>query len=441
MSRLLTPRQRALMGSAIIAMVTSQLQSCGSNSSSHGTQGNSSGGSVTADTGGTGGIDTTNTDGGTADGGNTATGGLDTAGGGESATGGDSATGGIQASGGTDAGSAEQYTVALFQSSEAQASDITQQEITTMVTEAVAQAGGLDFIQDGMTVVLKPNLLTHLAACWSGTATLSPTANGVDADWRITKAVADLVRAKDPTGKILVMEGSNRNTTAAFAALGYNSDNFGSSVDEFVALEGTSCADRSQTDLVQKPGKSGALYWINQRYFEADILISIGVLKSHSSAGITGCVKNLGIGSTPNAMYSVSTNATDCTRNYSTTGVSSYIDHSFAGLGDFVSDFYSVKPPDFAVMDGLQGLQNGPCSTSAADRKNMRVILASKNAVALDTVQAAVMNCNGSMVPYLTRLESWGMGTTDMSKITVVGNMQVADVRQSFTGAAGNVCN
>jgi hypothetical protein len=51
------------------------------------------------------------------------------------------------------------------------------------------------------------------------------------------------------------------------------------------------------------------------------------------------------------------------------------------------------------------------------------------------------MNCTGSKVPYLTRLEGWGLGTTDLTKITIVGNKQIADVRQSFSGAAGNVCN
>ena len=71
----------------------------------------------------------------------------------------------------------------------------------------------------------------------------------------------------------------------------------------------------------------------------------------------------------------------------------------------------------------------------------MRLILAAKNAVALDTVQAAVMNCTGSKVPYLAKLEDWGMGTTDLSKISVVGNKTIADVQQSFTGAAGGVCD
>ena len=437
MSSLLQPGQRAFLGIALLAIASSQIQSCGGGNPTLVPDVGASGGSGGVSFGGTEGmLDTGGTDGtGAASGGDTPF-----SGGSESFT--DIATGGSSSSRassggtvGTGGASNEAYVVALVQSIKAQASDISQDDINSMVTNAVTQAGGLDFIHDGMTVVLKPNLLTHLSSCWGGTATLPPTVNGITTDWRVTKAVADLVRAKDPTGKILVMEGSNRNTTTAFGALGYTIANFGTSVDEFVALEGSSCSSRSQTGLVQKPGKSGEQYWINQRYFEADILISIAALKTHGSAGTTGCVKNVGIGSTPNAMYSTSTTASDCSRSMT------LIDHSFAGLGNFVSDFYSVRPPDFAIMDGLQGLQNGPCSQNAADKKNMRLILAAKNAVALDTVEAAVMNCTGSKVPYLTRLEGWELGTTDLAKIKVVGNRQIADVQQSFSGAAGNVCN
>jgi uncharacterized protein (DUF362 family) len=57
--------------------------------------------------------------------------------------------------------------VALIQSSKTQAADITQDDVKTMVTDAVTQVGGFDFIQDGQTVVLKPNLLTPYASCWA----------------------------------------------------------------------------------------------------------------------------------------------------------------------------------------------------------------------------------------------------------------------------------
>lgn len=486
MKALLTPRQRAFLATAGLALLSAQVPSCdGSSQPSSGghdsiggagagqsstnvvasggtlvtggtsTAGGSSTVSATGASSGTGGtslsVDTlsstirssggTQTTERTAIGGNESMGGsANHVGGADTSSGGMNSTGG--ATGGTSAaGSSTDYVVSLIQSSRANASEITQDDIVSMVTEAVTRAGGLDFIRDGMTVVLKPNLLTPLQQCWFGSANNPATVNGVTTDWRVVKAVADLVRQKNPAGKILVMEGSARSTTAAFTAMGYTSSNFGASVDEFIALEGTACGSKDSTGLVQKTGKSGAQYWINQRYFEADVLISIPTLKTHSQAGITGAVKNLGIGSTPAAKYSASTSSADCGRNQSSPGVSSYIEHTLSGLGNFVSDFYSVRPPDFAVMDGLQGLQNGPCSSSSADRMNMRLVLASKNAVALDTVQSAVMNCTASKVPYLTKLEGWGLGTTDIGKISVVGNKQIADVKKSFKGGASGVCN
>ena len=466
MSALLGSAQRAFLTAALLAIVASQIQSCGV-ASSFGPEEASNGGTSSTSSGGTSSVGMGGNDaaggslevGGTTTGGGVATGGVSTGGnatagapakGGALPGGGNVSTGGTIASGGTapaptsgasTGGSSNgQYIVAMVQSTKAQATDITQDDIEAMVTDAVTEAGGLDFIKDGQTVVLKPNLVTPYVACWSAGAALSTTVNGVTTDWRVTRAVADLVRAKNPTGKILVMEGSNRNTTTAFSLLGYTSDNFGTSVDEFIALEGTSCANHGvdyQMGLVQKPAIGGKLYWVNQRYFEADVIISIGALKTHGQAGTTGCVKNLGIGATPNTQYSVSTSAADCSRNMSQSAAASFIDHSQPGLGQFVRDFYSVRPADFAILDGLQGLQNGPCTANApaSDKMNMRLILASRNAVALDTIEALVMGCDPKNVLYLTKLEADGLGTTDTAKITVVGK-QVADVLKHFAGPA-----
>ncbi len=399
MAALLGPRKRAFVIGAAALMALSQVQSCTDAETPN------------PGSGGTAAVGGSRANGGTASGG--------------------------RASGGSPTGGSGsgQYVVAMVQSAKAQASDLTQDDIKTMVTDAVTQAGGLGFIQDGQTVVLKPNLLTPYASCWGNSgAALPTTVNGVTTDWRVTKAVADLVRARNPSGKILVMEGSNRNTTTAYSLLGYTPANFGSSVDEFVALEGSSCTDRSTTGLVQKAGVSGKQYWVNQRYLQADVVISIGALKTHGSAGITGCVKNLGIGATPNSQYSVSTNAADCSRNQSQSGAASYVDHSRTGLAQFIRDYYSIRPADFAVMDGLQGMQNGPCSTTASDKMNMRLILASKNAVALDAIQALVMGCTPGNVDHLKLLANDGLGTTDSTKITVVGNQTVTNVVKEFRG-------
>jgi uncharacterized protein (DUF362 family) len=328
------------------------------------------------------------------------------------------------------------YVVSMVQSAQAQASDISQSEVAELVTSAVSQAGGIDFIKDGQTVVLKPNLLS---------VSSEVTVNGITTDWRVVKAVADLVRAKNPSGKILVMEGSTGSTAQAYSALGYTFANFGASVDEFIAVEGTSCSDTSTSALVQRTALSGKTYWINSRYVNADAVISIPALKTHYTAGITGAVKNLGIGMTPVGLFSPGSNAAgNCTR----TQTSAYIDHTSAEtLGQFIRDYYGLRPADFAVMDGLQGLQHGPnpiwdssgTYTVAASKMNMRLIMAARNPVALDTIASLVMKCDPTKVPHLTKLEADGLGTTDASSITVVGK-QVSDVAKPFASAQTAIC-
>jgi uncharacterized protein (DUF362 family) len=278
------------------------------------------------------------------------------------------------------------------------------------------------------------------------------TVNGIATDWRVVKAVADLVRAKvGSTGKILVMEGSTMPTGTAYTMLGYTNTNI-SAVDEFVALEGSSCTDRTTTALVQKAGKSGTQYWVNKRYVEADVVISMPTMKTHSAAGITGGVKNLGIGTTPMGQFSQADGGTtsDCTRGQ-TAGANS-IDHSTPEtLGSFIRDYYSIRPADFVVMDALQGIEHGPAPAFepkpgdagywdyASSKKNMRLILAGKNAVAVDTIEALVMKCDPKKVPHLTKLEADGLGTTDTAKIDVVGK-QVADVATPFAGKLTDIC-
>jgi uncharacterized protein (DUF362 family) len=326
----------------------------------------------------------------------------------------------------------------MLRSSKANATDLTVTDVADLVGSAVSQAGGLDFIKDGQTVVLKPNLPTFYVD--AGTTIASRTVSGTATDWRVVKAVADLVRAKNPTGKILVMEGSTLNTSVVFRLLGYNAENFGSSVDEFVAIEGTACDDTSTAALEKRGARSGKQYWVNSQYLAADVVISIPTMATDAWAGIGGAVENLGVGATPAGQYGNAENQDDCTR--------AKIDRSRPEVtGEFIRDYYSIRPADFVVMDGLQGLQHGPLPVwddsgtheYESSIMNMRLILAGRNAVAVDTIEAAVMRCNPKKVPYLTKLEADGIGTTDPTKITVVGK-QVTDVAKAFAGKQTDIC-
>lgn len=142
--------------------------------------------------------------------------------------------------------------VALIRSQKAKAEEISQREVRDMVRQAVALTGGFsDIIKDGQTVVIKPNLVSTRATTGTIGALsmpftdpykrnqVPPTVNGFTADWRIAKALAELVREVNPSGKLLVMECSGEGSVRkTFDVMGYTHENI-PGVDRFIAMDET----------------------------------------------------------------------------------------------------------------------------------------------------------------------------------------------------------
>lgn len=331
-------------------------------------------------------------------------------------------------------------TVAIVQSERPEAVDITEDEIRDMVREAVNRAGGFQgMIKDGQVVVLKPNLVYHkdyTLPGWQGRL-LPAEANGVTTDWRVTKAVVELVREYNPHGKVYVMEGSAVSSTKlVMAALKYTKE-FIPGVDEFIALEEDSGAwkDYNSPGLkkVNLPkGRYRKEFYVNKKYQSADVLISLPCLKNHWHAVVSGAIKNVGIGGTPANIYGISK------RNI---GRNNMVDHNSLSLHQWIHDFYLCRPVDFVIMDGIQGIQNGPTpcfdmsltTELKQDQMNMRMIIAGSDAVAVDTIEALLMGWDPLSVGYLKYLNEDGAGNIDPACITVVGN-PVATVRKDFKG-------
>ncbi len=333
--------------------------------------------------------------------------------------------------------------VGMAQSEEERAADIDIDEIRALVTEAVSQAGGLDdLIHDGDVVVLKPNL-TSSYDMTNDPQDLPQDVNGMTTDWRITQAVVEMVRALDPTGRVIILEGACNGTTQGnMDALGYTPEQI-QGVDDFVCLEDRSGGWREYdspllVDVVlpdgvglypdsQKVNRSPDFY-LNRLYYEADVVISLPVLKNHANAGMTGAVKNIGVGATPANIYGGS--PTDHRRYAGNT-----INHSRLRLQQWVHDYYLCRPADFAIMDGLQGSQYGAAGIGspnlAATQMNMRLILASRDAVALDAVACLVMGYDPEKIAYLVSINNDGGGCVDTSRIVVNGTDPVA-VRTRF---------
>jgi uncharacterized protein (DUF362 family) len=331
--------------------------------------------------------------------------------------------------------------VGIAQSSKAKARDLNFDDIKALVEEAVALAGGLNgIVKTGDTVVLKPNLVTGTDYCkpgWQGNP-LSAEVNGNCTDWRVVKATAQLVRAIiGPTGKIYVMEGSAQDTKAVMAALKYNKVSI-PEVDEFLAIETDSgkWQNKKSPGLVKVEYKDGLYrkeYFLNKKIYEANALICLPTLKNHWDAVVTGCIKNISIGAAPANIYGVSRN---------NNGRGNMINHSSNDFHKWIADFYSCRPADFAIMDALQGLENGPTPSYAqngltnisASQKNMRCILASKDGLALDTVETNIINWDMDTVNYLRYLTEAGkVGKGDTKNIVVLGK-KVDDIRSDFRG-------
>ncbi len=342
-------------------------------------------------------------------------------------------------------------TVALVQSRVRDASRFDYPEIRRVVREAVRLAGGLGgIVRDGHTVVLKPNIVaTRGNAGWTfldfdayrPALKIPKEVNGITTDYRVAKAVVELVREVNPSGRVYIMEGSAWGSTARnLELMGYDHRRI-PGVDRFISLDDTSrFSSVDSDDLVavdpgvrrryppsRMPHGTGGLYYLDRTYFEADALISIPVLKNHLYAGMSGGIKNVAIGATPPALYGKSRNRIARIRK---------IDHSWGPLQDWIHDYYLCRPVDFVVTDGLQGSQFGPRAqgTWRVDRArmNMRLVLAGRDAVAVDTVHSCIVGTDPEKVDHLRNLAAGGAGVTDTRRIHVRGNRRVDEVRRDF---------
>jgi uncharacterized protein (DUF362 family) len=371
--------------------------------------------------------------------------------------------------------STDYSTVSLVQStSTAQASNLTYAEILALTREAVKLAGGLGgIVKTGDTVVLKPNVIVTRYS-WGGGSVIPELVNGICTDRRVIQAVAEIVREiVGPTGRIILMEGSGSgSSTNNFANLGYTKQNF-VNVDDIIALEdeGTWVApgdasgstgyvtqvtldDFAYTAPISGGRYSNAagdyadyyrgdgVYYVNKKMLDADALICIPVVKQHWDAAVTGAIKNIAIGAAPPSVYGLGPGSA---------GRNGMVNHAAVdNFHGWIADYFSCLPADFVVMDGLQGLQRGPLPNGvsseallAQHQKNLRCILASKDSLAIDIVEANLMNWDYTTVPYFETLTAKG----EVSKngrviplrgnpqdIVVLGNVKLNDIRVDFEG-------
>ncbi|MDD5288091.1 MAG: DUF362 domain-containing protein [Dehalococcoidales bacterium] len=142
--------------------------------------------------------------------------------------------------------------------------------------------------------------------------------------------------------------------------------------------------------------------YVSRIVLEADVIINLPKFKTHSLVTFTGGVKN---------MYGIIP-----------AGLRRRFHGEYLRTEDFCQtlvDIFSVAKPQLTVMDGIIAMEGeGPGS---GQLRNMGLILASKDTVALDTVASRIIGLKPDDVLTTRYAGERGLGTNDLNKIAVAG--------------------
>ncbi len=307
-------------------------------------------------------------------------------------------------------------------------------EIELMIRQALQLSPGLqDLIKPGDTVVVKPNIVLDVAP---GT--------GMVTDVRVVRTVVRIAQELR-AGQVYIAEGSARYSSGdanrdrhvtghAFQIAGYDLD--GDMVDDVTGvplvdlnISGGTLDARDPNYVTPVNVAMGLIrkeYWLPNLVMEADVLISVPVLKNHYLAGTTLGMKNM-IGVAPNDIYHAPGQV--CEKKE--------LSHADIQLQQHIVDLNLARKPDYVVIDGLRGMTDGPIGSQIVDPP-MGLIIGGSDVVAVDTVGTLIMGYDPASVPYLQMGEQVNLGTTDSAWIEVVGE-SVAEVRRDFPAPYGEL--
>ncbi|MFH1155191.1 MAG: DUF362 domain-containing protein [Pseudomonadota bacterium] len=145
---------------------------------------------------------------------------------------------------------------------------------------------------------------------------------------------------------------------------------------------------------------------VSSEILDADIVISLPKFKTHGLTVMTGAVKN-SYGILPGAQKARL--------------------HRIAGtperFHEVIVEVFRLRVPDLFIVDAVTGMEgNGPASPELRD---IGLILASDNAVALDGVMARMMGLAPGKLRFLQKARELGLGEFDLSAVRLHGELKV----------------
>lgn len=238
----------------------------------------------------------------------------------------------------------------------------------------------------GKKVLLKPNVLRS-----------SDVKEGIVTHPAVLRAVVEKVESMGPASLMVgdnpgimsygANEESFRRTGLMEAAKGY-----------YVNIGNDSERRKFNPDFMPEVGVSKAV-------LDADVVISIPKFKTHGLTVVTGAIKN-SYGLLPGAQKA---------RLHKAAG-------SAERFHEMIVDVFRLRVPDLFIMDAVIGMEgNGP---ACSDLRDIGLILASDNGVAMDAVVATMMGCEPGRLLFLRKAREMGLGEYDLSRIEVIGELK-----------------
>jgi uncharacterized protein (DUF362 family)/NAD-dependent dihydropyrimidine dehydrogenase PreA subunit len=257
-------------------------------------------------------------------------------------------------------------------------------EIRNAVRRGVELIGGLErIVKTGDRVFVKIN---HLPPA-------SPPERGIITHPIFVEGVLELL--KEAGADITVGDDIESGPGDRFSISGFQQMCQRAGVRLVNLREGGFVATESNGQLL------GPLY-VSRIALEADVIINLPKLKTHSLTIFTGGIKNM-YGTIPASLR----------RKYHST---------FAQPEDFslmLTDVFAATIPQLTIMDGIVAMEGeGPAN---GNLRQTNIILASRDAVALDTVATSIIGLNPESIDTIRYCNKRGLGVGNLEAIEVTG--------------------
>jgi len=317
--------------------------------------------------------------------------------------------------------------------------------IEQMVRKAIRLAGGFP-VKKGDEVMIKVNLVQDMwfvfslesqRARWTNTAMRDATwfnhqIQSILTDGRIARAVALICKEKGAK-KVTIVAGPNAgNAHAYFLVYGYvdMAKKLNPAMDQWthkggwLELYDVNDAIADGTWKYYKPKRGGFhgldKYPLPNNWVNANVRISIGKMKTHDNAGVSLTLKNVGVGLPPTRLVGA---------------IKLGLPHNKTQY--VVADVNSIAPIDYAIVDAIWAVEGW--GAFYGEPVSMDLIIAGKDAVAVDATGTRVMGLQPSHYGNIRVAAESGLGTYKADEIEVVGDSIASVMKQFDIGAIRGV--